>query len=131
MYIMQWSRPEIYDATRNLARHMQGPRPAHVKALNTLIRYLLATPNCGLVIEPDSVWNGDKDFEFEIHGHSDSDYAGNVDDRRSISGGQVFLNGSPIVFRSATQKFVTLSVTEAETAAGMMVAQEMMYEYRI
>ena len=41
------------------------------------------------------------------------------------------LNGSPIVFRSATQKFVTLSVTEAEIAAGMMVAQDMMYGYRI
>ena len=29
------------------------------------------------------------------------------------------------------QKFVTLSVTEAETAAGVMDAQDMMYAYRI
>ena len=84
---MQWSRPEIYNATGDLARNMQGPRPAHVKALNTVIWYLLATPNRGLVIELDSVWNGEKDFKFRIHGRSDSDYPGNVDDRCSILGG--------------------------------------------
>ena len=43
----------------------------------------------------------------------------------------MFLNGFPIVFQSATQKFMTMSVTEAETAAGVMVAQDMMYAYRI
>ena len=87
MFIMQWSRPEIYNATRNLARNMQGLRPAHVKALNTLIWYLLATPICGLAIEQDLVWNGEKDFKFRIHGRLDSDYAGNVDDRCSFLGG--------------------------------------------
>ena len=112
MFVMQWSRPKIYNATRNLARNMQCPRPAHVKALNALIRYLILTPNCGLVIEPDSVWNGGNDFKFKIHGRSDSDYAANTDDRQSVSVGRVFLNGSPIVFRSAMQKFVTLLVTE-------------------
>ena len=35
------------------------------------------------------------------------------------------------MFRSATQKFVTLSVTEAEMAAGVMTAQNMMYLYRL
>ena len=36
----------------------------------------------------------------------------------------------PIVFRSATQKFVMLSVTEAKIAAGVMVAQDMLYIYQ-
>ena len=38
---------------------------------------------------------------------------------------------SPVVFHSATQKFVTLSVTEAETAAGVTCTQDMMYVYPI
>ncbi len=38
---------------------------------------------------------------------------------------------APAAFRSATQKFVTLSVTEAEGAAGVMVAQDMMYTYQV
>lgn len=48
-----------------------------------------------------------------------------------MSGGRTSLNSSPIIFRSATQRFVTLSITEAETAAGVMVAQDMMYVYRV
>eukprot|EP00956_Cyclotella_meneghiniana_P041644 scaffold233431_cov53-Cyclotella_meneghiniana.AAC.1 len=43
-----------------------------------------------------------------------------------------YLEKCPVIFRSATQKFVTLSVTEAETAAGVTTcAQDMMYVYRI
>jgi hypothetical protein len=43
----------------------------------------------------------------------------------------VFVNDVPISFRSVTQKFVTLSVTAAEIAAGVMVAQDMLYVYRL
>ena len=70
-------------------------------------------------------------INLKINGRSDSDYATNPDDRRSISGGRVFVNHVRISFRSVTQKFVTLSVTEAEIAAGVMVAQDMLYIYRL
>ncbi len=43
----------------------------------------------------------------------------------------MFVNGIPISYCSATQKFVTLLVTEAEIAAGVLVAQDMLYVYRI
>jgi hypothetical protein len=36
-----------------------------------------------------------------------------------------------VIYRSATQKFVTLSVTVAESAAGVMVAQDMLYTYQM
>ena len=42
----------------------------------------------------------------------------------------MYLEGCPITLRSSTQKFVTLSVTEAESAAGVMVAQDMLYIYK-
>ena len=43
----------------------------------------------------------------------------------------MFVNCTPICFRCVTQKFVTLSVTEAEIAAGVMVAQDMLYMYHL
>jgi hypothetical protein len=43
----------------------------------------------------------------------------------------VFVEGAPVVFRSATQRFVTLSVTEAETGGGVTTAQDMVYIYRL
>jgi hypothetical protein len=53
----------------------------------------------------------------------------NPDDCRSISGERVFVNDVPISFCRVTQKFVILSVTEAKIAAGVMVAQDMLYVY--
>ena len=79
----------------------------------------------------DTLWDGSTKFKFKIHGWSDSDYAGNKDDRRSILGGQVFVNNAPVSFRSNTQKTMNLSVTEADGAARIVVAQDMLYVYRL
>ena len=59
----------------------------------------------------------------------DSDYATTPDDHFSAFGEGVFLNNAPVTFQSATQKFVTLSVTEAESTAGVVIAQDMLYIY--
>ena len=91
----------------------------------------MVTKNRGLVFSPDTVWNGSKESEFTIHGRSDSDYDGNTYDRRSVSRGRVFLNGAPVTFRSTTQKSVMLLATEAEGAAGLMVAQDILYVYQL
>lgn len=58
-------------------------------------------------------------FYIVTSGRAGSNYAANTDDRRSMCGGRMFLENFPVIFRSATQKFATLSVTEAETAAGV------------
>ncbi len=79
------SRPECDNAVRGLARQMSAPRGACKAALHSLVRYLTSTPNRGWTLGPDLVWSGDKDFEFESSDRSDSDYAANTDDRRSLS----------------------------------------------
>ena len=109
---------------------MAAPRMSYYKAMITLMRYIVATRNRGLTLAPHMVWNGNSKFKFKIHGRSDSDYAANTDDRRSISGGRVFVNQSLVVMINAAQKSVTLSVTEAEGASGVTTAQDMMYIYR-
>ena len=90
---------------------------------------MISTENRGLVLAPKENWS--PEYEFKIHGRSDSDYATNPDDHRSISGGRVFMNGAPLSFRSTMQKFVTLSVMEAKIASGVMVAQDMLYVYHL
>ena len=131
MYLMQWSRPDIQNATRGLARMMSAPRDVHVPALERLVHYLVCTPNRGLFMHPNRKWDGSKDHKFRICGRSDSNYAANTDDRRSVSGTSVKVDGCPVIFRSNTQKYVTLSVTEAELGAGVTCAQDMMHIYRI
>ncbi len=93
----------------------------------TLIRYMTSTRERGLVLVPEEIWS--PKHKFKVHGKSDSDYTMNLDDRRSVSRGRVFVDNVPILFRSATQKFVMLSVMEAKIAAGVMVAHNMLYIY--
>ena len=112
MFMMQWSRPDIFNAVRRLARHMTAPREAHVCALKTLIKYVMHTEHRGLKISPTDMWS--VGYKFKIHGRSDSNYATNPDDCRSILGSRVFVNDVPILFQSITQKFMMLSVTEVE-----------------
>ena len=71
--------------------------------------------------------SSESEFKFQIHVRSDLNYTANKDDRHIISGEVVYLEGCPITFRSSMHEFVTLSVMETESAAGVMVAQHMVY----
>jgi hypothetical protein len=77
---------------------MAWPCDNHQKALNHLMHYVVAMKDRGLVIAPDCIWGGSVDFLFRIHGRSDSEYAANTDDRRSISGARVLLRGHLLFF---------------------------------
>ena len=48
-----------------------------------------------------------------------------------MTGCRVLLNGAPVVWRSATQKHVPLSVTEADMGAGVTCVRDMMYVYNL
>ena len=121
----------ILNAVRDLSKYMSGATLAHMKALIRVLHYCHETPNRGLLLKPTRKWNGDPSFEFIITGYSDSDYAKDTDTRRSVSGTAVFLEGSPVSMRSNTQKSVTLSVTEAEQAAAVSCAQDMLFVMRL
>ena len=86
---------------------------ATIKAMHRVIEYCVGTPNRGVTLRPVGSWNGSKDFKFIISGRSDSDYAKDPDTRRSVTGTRVSVNGAPTQWRSAMQKHVILSVTEA------------------
>ena len=76
-------------------------------------------------------WDGDPNFEFVISGRLDSDYAKDPIRRRSVSGYSTFLCGAPVTMCCRMQGFVTLSVTEAESAAATQCAQDMLFNMRV
>jgi hypothetical protein len=132
LHMMRWSRPEIYNAVRELSRFMTiGASSIHMKAMERVMNYCLTTRNRGLLIEPTQEWDGSPEFEVLILGRSDSDYAKDPETRKSISGTSTFLCGAPIIQRSTMQKIVALSVTEAELIAATSNAQDMMYVKRL
>lgn len=66
-----------------------------------------------------------------LSAYSDSDFAGNVDDRRSTSGNLFKLNGGPIAWCSKRQKCVSLSTCEAEYVAASTAAKVIIWLRRL
>jgi len=93
---------------------------------------MLATSKRGLKLQPNRQWDGkDRNFEFEITGRSDSDFAKNPENRKSVGGHVVYLEGAPVAYKSATHRIVELSVTEAEQSEAVSCAQTMMHVKRL
>jgi hypothetical protein len=69
LHMMRWSRPDILNATREVSRFLGVANPAHMKALNRILKYCADTPDRGLMLNPKGKWDGkDKNFLFDIRG---------------------------------------------------------------
>ncbi|KAL7464316.1 hypothetical protein ACHAXS_008470, partial [Conticribra weissflogii] len=92
-HLVRNSRPDIGNAVRELSRQLVRPTDSHYQAMLNTMKYVISTSNRGIVLNPTGTWDGkDKDFVWTITGRCDSNYATNPDDRKSVSGTQVFLN---------------------------------------
>ena len=63
--------------------------------------------------------------------YSDSDWAGDINDRRSFSGSITYLNNSPISWLSKKQITVALSSVEAEYMALSDATKEALYAFNL
>ncbi|XP_052734176.1 secreted RxLR effector protein 161-like [Vigna angularis] len=88
------------------SRFMNQPRRSHLLAVKRIIRYIKGTLNTGILFPYER-----KKRELELIGFCDSDYGGDMVERKSTSGYIFFLNEAPISWCS---KIVALSSCEAE-----------------
>ncbi|KAF2318848.1 hypothetical protein GH714_011164 [Hevea brasiliensis] len=89
---------------------MDTPTVTHMSAVKQILRYVRGTIGMGIVYKK----NQEKE---ELVGFSDSDLAGDTDDRKSTSGIIFFFGESPITWVSHKQRIVALSSCEAEYIA--------------
>ncbi|RVW23482.1 Retrovirus-related Pol polyprotein from transposon TNT 1-94 [Vitis vinifera] len=93
------------DATKFMA----SPTEMHLQTAKKVLRYLKGTVDLGVFYQKEG--NG------ELMAYTDSDYAGDVDDRKSTSGYVFLLSEGVVAWSSKKQPMVTLSTTEAEFVA--------------
>lgn len=86
---------------------------------DTVLRYLSSTPDLGLCYPTEN--------NFALSVYTDSDYAGDRNDRKSTSGFAAFLGESLISWNSSKQNVVTLSSCEAEYLAIGFGAREALW----
>ena len=107
-------RLDIGFAVNTLARYLQQPGEAHLTAAKRVLRYLRHTADMGIVL-------GGKRKEQQdgttITVWSDADWATNPDNRRSITGYVIQVDGAVVSWHSKQQTIVAKSTCEAETYA--------------
>ena len=101
--------------------------PANYKAMERVIQHVLNTPDHGVIMQPDTDWDGTEGFLFTVDGMSDSGDAIEPESRRSCRGLQVFLNKLPIAHKSKMQSSASLSMAEGELIAACDAAQIMLF----
>ena len=121
LYLTKLSRPDMSSAVRELASFMDNANMEHWKALHRALGYATFTKSRCLSLEPKKEWEG------QIVGYSDSNYASNKDDRRSISGYCIYYMGALVSWKTKGQECVTMSSTEAEYVAMAACAMEMVF----
>ena len=89
---------------------MENPTSDHLSAAKRVLRYVKGTLNFSLRYSKHKSYDA-------LCGYSDSDFASDMDDRKSTSGYVFFMGSSIICWRSMKQKTVALSSCEAEYIA--------------
>ncbi|KAH9659027.1 hypothetical protein KPL70_023708 [Citrus sinensis] len=110
MYAIVCTRPDISHAVGIVSRFMHNPSKGHWQAVKWILRYIQKTVDIGLLFERDDTLGQG------VIGYVDSDYAGDLDKRRSTTGYVFTFAGGPISWKSTLQSTVALTI-EAEYMA--------------
>jgi hypothetical protein len=122
------TRPDITYAVHILSLHLKNPGPNHLTAAKVVLRYLKGTKDVGLIFDgQQSLLNTSNLLALRMDAYSDSDWAGDVDDRHSTNGYVIQFNNCTISWRSKKQNRVALSSCEAEYYALCATMQEVMW----
>ena len=127
LYLLKYSRPDLSNPIREVAKVMDGVMQGHQKCLSRMIKFVLETRNKALKIEPSDWDFTDREIIWILQAYSDSDWVKDTKTQRSVTGYIIYLNGCAVVWKSRLQQNVTLSSLEAEYCTGSEMVQGILY----
>jgi hypothetical protein len=117
MWLMLGTRPDLAFTVSVLSKYNAEPSKEHLTAATYCLRYLRNTSSYGIQFDGHEA-------NSEPIGFTDSDFAGDIDDRKSTSGYVYLLGGGAISWRSRKQPLVAFSTVEAEYIGASDAAKE-------
>ena len=150
IYALVTCRPDISFAAIKLSQYSANPAKIHYSALKDVFRYLKATekegiyfwrkqPRANLPIGPTPICKNDSNYDNttiiqrqQNYAHIlaagvDSDHAGDVKHRKSVSGIVIKLAGGAVLYRTAFQQVIAHLSTEAEFVAACDAGKYILY----
>jgi hypothetical protein len=127
MFAMVCTRPDLAFTLSRLSKFCSAPGNQQMQAARYALRYLRSTTTQGIVYKAQQP----EPANIRLEGFSDSDFAADIDNRRSTSGYVYTLNGSAISWRSKQQDLVTLSTMEAEYVGMTEACKESIWLQRL
>jgi hypothetical protein len=124
IYAMLGTRPDLAFTVSVLSSFCSNPSPKHAIAVQRVFRYLRKTADTGIT------YSGTQEPSNSL-GYTDSDWAGNLDSRKSTSGYVFILFGGATSWKSSRQSIVAMSSTEAEYIACSEAAKEALWLQRL
>ncbi|KAI0496759.1 hypothetical protein KFK09_023083 [Dendrobium nobile] len=109
LHYLTCTRPDILYAVGLVSRYMETPTTSHLKTAKRILRCIKGTIHFGLLYSSSN--------DFKLVGYSDSDWAGDMDDRKSTTGYVFFMGDTAFTWISNKQSIVSLSTCEAEYIA--------------
>jgi len=119
MWLILATRPDIAFTVSMLSKFNAAPTTEHMAAATYTLRYLRNKSD--LAIQYNSKDSDSPDLPI---GYTDSDFAGDPDDRKSTSGYVFMLGGGAISWRARKQPLVAFSTVEAEYIGASDAAKE-------
>jgi hypothetical protein len=118
LFLSVCTRPDISFAVGSLAKFISNPGEQHWRVAVDVLAYVGATRGQGIML-------GDVRGKVidELVAYADSDWANDTDDRKSVSGGVLYLGGSLVAWHSKKQHMVCTSTAEAEIHAILGMAE--------
>ena len=113
IHLAVWARPDLAHAVSVLGRYIHNPAHKHWLAYERIAKYLIKTKDFRLVYGSGDTYG----LEGEPYGMSDSDWGGNIDDRRSTGAYVFFLDGAGVSWKVKLSPTICLSTQEAEYVA--------------
>ena len=113
------TRPDILYATNLLSRFMHCPSELHMRAAKRILRYIKGTCSFGVKFMQCKT--------LKLHGFSDSDWGGFIDDMKSTSGFCFNLGSAIFSWSSKKQSIVAQSTVEAEFIAATAAVNQALW----
>ncbi|KAE8903546.1 hypothetical protein PF005_g21281 [Phytophthora fragariae] len=110
-YLVQCSRPELANAVRTLVKCLNKYTHENYSMAKRVLRYLRGTLDYGLV------WEMKETLDLHFVAYADADLGNEKDDRHSITGYVLQLNGCTYAYKSRKQRIVTDDTCCAEFVA--------------